>query len=124
MSPNVNVNPPNGATGVPRNSSIVFAFSEPINPVTVNPVTVNSTTLRVSNNGEPVTGSITVGQDNRVVTFRPAALLQANSSVEIVLSRKVTDLAGNPIVGSGGPGTDFLSTFFVGAGADLFPPHG
>ncbi|PWB47957.1 MAG: hypothetical protein C3F12_03155 [Candidatus Methylomirabilota bacterium] len=124
ISPNVNVNPPNGATGVPRNSSIVFAFSEPINPVTVNPVTVNSTTLRVSNNGEPVTGSITVGQDNRVVTFRPAALLQANSSVEIVLSRKVTDLAGNPIVGSGGPGTDFLSTFFVGAGADLFPPHG
>ncbi|MBI3989938.1 MAG: IPT/TIG domain-containing protein [candidate division NC10 bacterium] len=84
ISPNVNVNPPNGATGVPRNTSIVFAFSEPMNRVTVNPLT-----LQVSNNGQPVTGSITLAQGNRVVTFRPATLFLANSIVEIVLSAKV-----------------------------------
>ena len=118
LSPSVSVNPPNGATGVPQNTGIVISVSEPVNPVTA-----NSSTLRISNDGQPVEGSIILGQGNRVMTYRPSEPFVADSIVEIVLSSGVTDVAGNSIVGSSGPGTDFLSNFFVGAGADLFPPR-
>jgi hypothetical protein len=81
ISPNVSVNPSNGLTGLPQNTSIVFSFSEPINPVTV-----NSATIVVTNNGQPVAGTITFGQGNFAATFKPSSNLLANSNVQIVVS--------------------------------------
>ena len=79
IAPTVNVNPQNGATNVPRNTVIVFAFSEPMSPVAL-----NASTLRVSNGGTPVAGSITLAQENRLATFRPSSSFLANSMVDQV----------------------------------------
>ena len=118
VSPGVSVIPQNGAIEVPVNARIVFGFSEPMNPLTI-----NLSTVGVTNNGTPVSGNITVSQQNTAATFTPGSSFLPNSLVDVTLSHKVTDLAGNPIVGSSGPGTDFMSSFSTANAADSVPPQ-
>jgi tripartite motif-containing protein 71 len=118
VSPTITISPPNGATQVPVNAWIVFGFSEPMNPISI-----NSSTITVANNGLSVSGNITLSQQNTVATFTPISSFLPNSVVNVTLSRKVTDVAGNPIVGSTGPGTDFMSSFTTASAADTVPPQ-
>lgn len=118
VSPTVIVIPQDGATEVPVNALVVFGFSEPMNPLLI-----NSSTVAVTNNGMPVSGNIMLSQQNTVATFTPASSFLPNSVVSVTLSRRVTDMAGNPIVGNGGPGTDFISSFSTASAADSVPPQ-
>lgn len=118
VSPTVFVIPQDGATEVPVNALIVFSFSEPMNPLLI-----NSSTVAVTNNGMPVSGNIMLSQQNTVATFTLGSSFLPNSVVNITLSRRVTDMAGNPIVGNGGPGTDFISSFSTASAADSVPPQ-
>ncbi len=117
-SPRVYISPANGAANVPTNTTIMLTFSEPINPILV-----NSNTLIVSNQGVQKAGIISAGTGNTVFTFTPTSNFSANSQVNITLSSRVTDVAGNAIIGNGGAGTDFISSFTTAGGADLFPPR-
>lgn len=118
VSPMVVVSPGNGAVAIPINALIVFGFSEPINPTTV-----NSSTIAITNNGITVSGTLTLSQENRVATFSPAFSYLPDSTVNVTLSRSVKDMAGNPIVGSSGIGTDFISYFITASIADTSPPQ-
>ena len=115
-APTVTVSPANGET-VPYNSSVVFTFSEPINPVTINDYTIN-----IINNGQIKEGEIAIGQDNRIVTFIPFSPFVPDAPVNVTLSSKVTDIAGNSIIGSNGPGTDLVFSFNAATNADNMPP--
>ncbi|MEW6215404.1 MAG: Ig-like domain-containing protein, partial [Nitrospirota bacterium] len=118
VSPKVYVSPADGAADVPTNTTIMLTFSEPINPILV-----NSSTLIISNQGSRKEGIISVGAGNRVVTFIPISNFSPNSQVNITLSGKVTDMAGNPIAGSSGIGTDFVSSFATATTTDIVPPR-
>jgi YD repeat-containing protein len=118
VPPGVTVVPQNGSTGVPVNARVVFGFSEPMNPLTI-----NSSAVTITNNGVSVSGNITLNEQNSVATFSPGSSFLPNSVVNVTLSHKVTDLAGNPIVGSSGPGTDFMSSFSTANAADSLPPQ-
>ena len=118
VSPKVTVSPSNGATEVPVNTLIVFGFSEPINPTMI-----NFSTITVMNNGTPKSGNVTIGQNNIIATFTPTSSFSPGSLVTVTLSKKVTDMAGNAIVGSNGVGTDFVSSFTTATTTDIVPPR-
>ncbi len=117
FAPNVTTSPADGET-VPYNSSIIFTFSEPVNPVTINKYTIS-----VTNNGEPKNGEIIISEENSVVTFSPYSPFLPNTPVNVTLSSKITDIAGNSIVGNSGPGTDLVFSFTAATNADYMPPR-
>ena len=117
VSPSVTVSPLNGAVGVPYNSTIFLSFSEPINPNSV-----NATTIQVTNNGLR-NGTLTFGGQNTVVIFTPLSPFSPGTTVSVLVSGLVRDVAGNRLVGGGGVGTDVVTTFTTGATADLAPPQ-
>lgn len=116
--PGVIVSPADGETGVPVNTVIALGFSEPMSTVTI-----NDSTLTVTNNGNPVQGSITFSQGNTVAVFTSSSDYLPNSTVRVTLSGRVTDLAGNPIVGGAGVGTDLVSSFTTSGMSDMVPPR-
>ena len=116
-SPSVTVSPLNGATGIPYNSSVVLSFSEPINPSSV-----NATTIQVTNNGLR-NGTLTFGGQNTVVIFTPASPFSPGTTVSVLVSGVIRDVAGNRLVGGGGVGTDVVTTFTTATTADLAPPQ-
>lgn len=116
--PSVTVSPHDGSSGMPVNALIAFGFSKPMNPASI-----NSSTIVVTNNDTPAPGKIALSQNNTVATFTSAGNFLPNSSVRVLLSGKVTDVAGNRIVGSEGVGTDLLSAFTTAAVSDMAPPR-
>ncbi|RKZ12870.1 hypothetical protein DRQ53_14180, partial [bacterium] len=86
------VSPRVGATDVPLESVIRFAFSEPITPASVQ-------TLTLTENGNPVDGNIAFPSalGGSVVVFTPSVNLQPNSVYTVELVGPVTDLVGNPM---------------------------
>jgi len=117
VSPKVTTVPADKATGVPMNTNVVFIFSEPMNPASL-----NSSTIVVTNNGMPVSGNITLNRINTGATFLPFSNFLPNSLVNVALSSRVTDMAGNRIVGSGGVGNDFISSFTTASTTDTISP--
>jgi hypothetical protein len=117
VSPMVMSVPVDGATGVPINTNLVLIFSEPMNPTTL-----NASTIVVTNNGVPVSGTISLNGINTITTFDPSSNFLPDSSVNVTVSSRVTDRAGNPVVGSGGVGTDFIISFATATTADNVPP--
>jgi len=117
VSPTVTISPANGATNVPFNTTILLAFSEPINPNTV-----NAATVVVVSQGEIRAGTITFGQQNTFAVFTPASPFFPTASATVTVLGQVTDMAGNALQGTSGVGTSVVSTFTTSSVADRLPP--
>lgn len=118
IPPTVTVSPADGAVGLPINAIVRFDFSEPMDTATI-----NNSTLMVTNNGNSVPGLITFSQDRTVAAFASSDKYLANSSVKVALYGKATDVAGNPIMGSSGVGTDLVSSFGTTSTSDMVAPR-
>jgi hypothetical protein len=102
------VTPANGVTGVPVNSSVVFAFSAPVNPATV-----SASTMSVSAIGAALAGTYSV--NGSTVTFTPQGVLPGNTQIYVSVNGYVQDLAGNSCTGWG-------SSFTTANTPDTTPP--
>ncbi|MFN7962562.1 MAG: Ig-like domain-containing protein [Thermoanaerobaculia bacterium] len=87
----VSQRPGNGATGVPRSTSVVLYTSEAMDAASIAPALV------ISVNGVPVAGSVALTGNGRAIEFTPAAPLAYSSLVEIFLSPSARDIAGNAV---------------------------
>lgn len=117
-SPAVTVQPANNAVNIPYNAKITFAFSEPINPVSLNAESVS-----IENGGFVRQGSFALSEDRRSAIFTPFSPFIPNSQVKITLTPNVIDSAGNSLVGSSGVGTNVTSVFTTATNADILPPR-
>ena len=102
------VQPTNGATGVPENGRVIVRFTQPIPSTAVIPglITVMQGTTSVS-------GNLALSADGLSVTFTPAPELPANSTFNVA----VTDLAGNQTT------PEFQSSFTTGSTTDTTAPQ-
>ncbi len=96
--------PTTNAVGVSVTTAVVANFSEAIKASTVN---TNSFYLLGS---DAVAGTVTVSSDNLSATFTPSGALDASHTYTAVLTPDITDLAGNPLVGSGGQGNVYAAS--------------
>jgi hypothetical protein len=110
-SPTVSaVTPPDTATNVGDNASIVVRFSK-----AVDPLTVNGNTIQVTGGGTTVVnGSISFANQNRDVFIVPQATLPDSTQMTIAISG-VTDVSGNAVVAK-------TTTFTTSNGPDLVAP--
>lgn len=116
--PEVVITPPDGAIGMPVNALVTFVFTKRMNATTI-----NASSITVSNNDSPVTGKISLNEANTIAVFTPYSKFLPSSSVKVVLSGKAADVAGNPIVGNEGPGSDIVARFTTSATSSLTPPR-
>ena len=85
--------PAMGATGVAIGASPIVLFaSKPLNPATV-----SNNTIQVSQNGQPVSGTLAVVGDGRTVEFTPASNFNYGAQVQLFVDPAVLDISGNPI---------------------------
>ncbi len=101
------------ATGVAPTALIIATFSEPVNPATV-----SASSFVVAPVGSaPITGTFEFS--GRSITFVPSVPLAASTLYSVTVTNAVTDLAGNPLVGS-----DVANpwTFTTGLELDVTPP--
>jgi YD repeat-containing protein len=103
------VTPANGATGIGLNAAVVLTFSKSLNRNTI-----NGNTVGLLVNGSKLGIGINVSADNRVVTLN-AFTLPASSTVTVVATTGVTDLAGNALA-------NFESSFSTAAAFDTAHP--
>lgn len=96
------ISPPNGATGVPANVRIDATVSTALDPATV-----SNSVIAVSTGGNPVAGTVTLGNGGTTLTWLPTTLLTASTNYSVTLSG-VTDQAGNLL-------TPFTSSFTTAA---------
>ena len=104
------VTPANLSTGVPVNSTVVFTFSAPVDPVTVN---LNNLYVYISNPGAVLAGTFSVS--GATATFTPQTVLPGNAQIGVWVGSNVQDLAGNSCTGWG-------STFTTANTPDTTPP--
>ncbi len=102
------ITPVDGATDIGTANPIVLTFSEALEPGTV-----NSNTFTLFANGSRLSPSVSRSLDNRTVTL--TTTLPANSTIAVVATSAVQDLAGNALA-------DFTSTFNTGPGFDSGRP--
>jgi hypothetical protein len=109
----VTVSPAGGDTNIAINAPVVLQFSRPVAPTTV-----SDTTVAVTGAAGPIPGAFAFEQENRVVRWKPANLIQVapNTVHTVSVSTGVTDLAGVP------PAASFNSSFTTGAGTDTTAP--
>jgi YD repeat-containing protein len=103
------VTPGNGSTGIGLNAAVVLTFSKSLNRNTV-----NGNTVGLLVNGSKLGIGINLSADNRVVVLN-AFTLPASSTVTVVATTGVTDLAGNAL-------GNFESSFSTAAGFDTTHP--
>jgi hypothetical protein len=101
----VSVTPVNGSTGVGRSAVVTLTFSESLMPSTI-----NGSNFELFNGTTPLNASVSRSIDNRTVTL--STTLPANTTITVVVSSEVTDLAGNPL-------PDFESEFTTGPDVDV-----
>lgn len=109
----VSMSPVDTDTGVPINAPVVLKFSK-----SVAPTTFNGATLVVTGGSGPILGTFIFEQNNQLVRWKPANLIQfaPNTVHTVSVSTGVTDLAGVPMV------TSFGGSFTTGAGTDTTIP--
>jgi RHS repeat-associated protein len=102
------VQPANGATGIPENGRVIVRFTQPISSSAVIPglITVTQSTTSLS-------GNLALSADGLSVTFTPAPELAPNSTFSVA----VTDLAGNQTT------PEFQSNFTTGSTTDTTAPQ-
>ncbi|MCB1689707.1 MAG: Ig-like domain-containing protein [Halioglobus sp.] len=88
------IDPADGATEIPENSSIAVMFDEPLLPKSI-----KSSVLRVIPEGSttPIPGSLQLTSGNTGLLFVPTDLMQ-DFKLHTVMISGVKDTAGNPIV--------------------------
>ena len=106
----VAVSPLADATGVPVTQSLVVTFSESMDPATFD----NDSAVVFSDGGE-VSRTVSRSGDGTVFVFDPSVSLPADSTVTLLLTSDLTDLAGNPLA-------DFASGFETGPAVDTLRP--
>jgi PKD repeat protein len=82
--------PANQASNVPLSSPIVVTFSEPVNPLSITPASV----VLAGADGVPVIGTLSLSNNNSVVTLRPATPLPADSPFTVTVAATIADLSG------------------------------
>ena len=87
--------PVDGATNVPRNTTVSVTFSEAMNQSTFDPTT--TFTVRPTATVTPIGGVITYNPATRIATFTPSALLLATTPYTVTITTGVKDLAGNAL---------------------------
>ena len=105
------VSPQSGTSVVPTNAVVRIYFSEALLNTSVTPQSVT-----LSAGDVPVSSTMFLEQNNTVLRLQPSAPLQANNTYTVTVSPTVTDLSGNSF------GSQFVSTFSTGAGADTTAP--
>jgi len=112
----ITTNVPDGATGLPVNSSSTATFSEPMDPATLaSPAT--SFTVRVTSSSAPVDGVVTyIGN---TATFTPNSDLLPLTQYTSTITNVAKDLAGNALI-SGLRANPWSWT--TGPAADITPP--
>lgn len=109
----VSMSPADTDTGVAINAPVVLKFSK-----SVAPTTFNGATMVVTGGSGPILGTVTFEQNNQLVRWKPANLIQLapNTIHTVSVSTGVTDLAGVPMAAS------FGGSFTTGAGTDTTIP--
>jgi YD repeat-containing protein len=104
----VMVTPGSGATAIGLNATVVLSFSKSLNRSTV-----NSNTVGLLANGNKISGGIGISADNRMVGL--GGFFPASSTVTVVATPGITDLAGNAL-------PNFESSFTTAAAFDTDHP--
>lgn len=102
--------PANGANGVSINTLVTVTFSEAMDASTI---TAANLTMRATESGTAMTGTVAYNTTTHVATFTPSATLAQNTSYTVTVSSSVKDAAGNTI------GTPYPFVFTTG---DTVPP--
>lgn len=97
----VEVSPPNGTSGVPVNPQVVVVLSAPVSTMTA-----SNNSITVTAGGTPVSGNVSLSNDQTTLTFTPTNLLAVSTTYTVTASG-LADLAGNIVV-------PFNSTFTTG----------
>jgi hypothetical protein len=85
--------PGNGASGVSSTTPITFFMSAPMNPATI-----NSGSVKISQNGTLLAGTITLSADNQDVVFTPnGGNFQSGALIQVWFTNAATDGYGNPL---------------------------
>jgi hypothetical protein len=100
--------PPAGAADVGRRPELRVEFSEPIDPATVDGSSIVLFAPSARIDGE-------VRAEERAAVFVPTADLREGTDFRLVVRRGVRDLAGVPLSGDEGPGTDATIPFRTAA---------
>jgi len=87
--------PGNGASGVATDSSIILYSNEPLNEASLN----SEGAFYVSQNGQLISGMLSLSGDGQVITYTPDALFQRNSLIEVFANSLVEDISGNALNG-------------------------
>jgi hypothetical protein len=74
----------------PASNPVVVTFSEPISPASITP----SSVVVAGPAGAPIAGTLTLSNQNAVVTFRPSAALPAETAFTVTVAGTVADLSG------------------------------
>jgi RHS repeat-associated protein len=107
LPPVSQVQPANGASGVPENGRVIVRFAQPLQSSAVATGTVSL--FQGANN---IVGTVALSNDGLSVTFRPSANLPANSTFTVT----ATDVTGNQTT------PEFQSTFTTGSTTDSVTP--
>jgi len=99
------------SAGNPTNTVIDIEFSEPLSPATV--TAANLFVMDAAN--QPVAGTLSLRNGDRIVRFMPAAPFAANNYNYVYLTNGLRDLQNTPFAA-----TNFY--FYTGAGADATAP--
>lgn len=92
-APTVTVAPAEAAIGVAVGANVVWTFSKAIEPGVVN----GSNFMLLDDGLDPVAGALSVDDTNTIVTFNPAADLDAATSYTAMVTTGVKDLTGNQL---------------------------
>lgn len=109
----VTSSPVTGDTGIALNAPVVLQFSKAIAPTTI-----TNATVTVTSASGPLPGTFSIEQNNHVVRWLPANLVQLspNTLYTVTVSTGVTDLEGRPMAAAAS------ATFTTGSGTDTTPP--
>jgi len=84
----IGTNPPNGATAVPTNTTLVVGFSAPISPLT------QPAGLTVTQGGTPVPGTFTFSTNAQQISFAPTKPADAGRDIRYQLQFPTHRLRG------------------------------
>jgi hypothetical protein len=115
-TPRAMLMPPDGAAGIAMGSRISVVFD-----AAMDPSTLTATTVRVTDDfGAPLSGTLSVGGGNRVVTFTPASPLSPSTYYRI---RVVGGSAGARRASGNWFAQDQTSRFRTGTANDITAPQ-
>jgi Bacterial Ig-like domain len=96
------ISPAAGQTGVSTGATVTVTFNEAMDPTTINTTTFS---LKVTDTGANIPGSVTYNTVTRVAEFTPSSPLPSAASITVTVTAGAKDLAGNALLlTAGSPG--------------------